>query len=165
MSINQQANAIPAVHEADDSEQKVLKLQEFFPYLVRAFYRDVTATAASVYSTEFGMTPAEWRSMMAIGPNRHLTAQDIVARSSMDKVVVSRTLRSMKDNGWVETRENLGDGRSKLVSLSAAGKEIYYKLIPHALKVEEKLLGGISEEQKNEFINIMAKISASRRQL
>ena len=165
MSTNRQPNAIPAMPEADDSEQKVLELQEFFPYLVRAFYRDVTAAAASVYKNEFGMTPAEWRSMMAIGTNRHLTAQDIVERSSMDKVVVSRTLSNMKDNGWVETRENLGDGRSKFVSLSEAGKEIYYKLIPHAHKVEEKLLGGISEEQKNEFINIMAKICASRRQL
>ena len=164
MSQNRQPNFITDAPEAA-SEPIAFNLQEFFPYLVRIFYRDVTATVASIYDTEFGMTPAEWRSMMVIGPDRQLTAQDIVARSSMDKVIVSRTLARMKQNGWIETRANAGDGRSKLISLTNSGKTIYAQLIPQALKVEEKLLGGISEEQKNQFISIMAKISSSRRQL
>ena len=164
MSQNREPNFITSAPEAE-SENIVFKLQEFFPYLVRVFYRDVTATVASVYDTEFGMTPAEWRSMMAIGPDRQLTAQDIVARSSMDKVIVSRTLARMKQNGWIETRANAGDGRSKLISLSDTGKSIYANLIPKALKIENKLLAGLSEQQKNQFINTMAKISASRRQL
>ena len=164
MSQNRQANFITSVPEAE-IDHRTFKLQEFFPYLVRVFYRDVTASVASVYDTEFGMTPAEWRSMMVIGPYRKLTAQDIVARSSMDKVIVSRTLARMKQNGWIETCANTGDGRSKLVSLTDMGRSIYVQLIPKAMKVENKLLSGLSEEQKNQFINIMAKISASRRQL
>ena len=156
--------AVPSSAE-DSDNHKILELHEFFPYLVRVFYRDVTTAIASIYQVQFGMTPAEWRSMVLIGPHNKLTANEIVMRSTMDKVTVSRAITRMKRNGWIETHANIADGRSKLISLSSEGKSVYYDLTPQALKMEQKLLRGISDEQKRQFISIMNQISASRRQI
>ena len=145
--------------------ERVFELHNFFPYLVRVFYRDVTTAIASIYQAQFGMTPAEWRSLVIIGPHNKLTANEIVIRSTMDKVTVSRAIMRMRRHGWIETHANFADGRSKLISLSDEGKSVYYKLTPQVLKMEQKLLRGISEEQKEQFIDIMTQISASRRRI
>ena len=160
----QKMNSVAGTSEGG-SDEKVFELHEFFPYMVRVFYRDVTTAIASIYQAQFGMTPAEWRSLVLIGPKNKLTANEIVMRSTMDKVTVSRAITRMKRNGWIETHANIADGRSKLISLSPEGKSVYYDLTPQALKMEQKLLRGISDEQKRQFISIMNQISASRRQV
>ena len=150
---------------ADVAESTSFDLQKFFPYLVRVFYSDVTSAISSVYQSEYDMTPAEWRSMVIIGPDNKLTANDIVVRSSMDKVAVSRALARMQRNGWVATHANPSDRRSKLLSLSATGKAIYHELIPQVLRVEKQLLAGISPQQQQQFISTMARIRANKRLL
>ena len=150
---------------ADAIKALSFDLQKFFPYLVRVFYSDVTSAISSVYQSEYDMTPAEWRSMVIIGPDNKLTANDIVVRSSMDKVAVSRALARMQRNGWVATHANPSDRRSKLLSLSATGKAIYQELIPQVLGVEKQLLAGISPQQQQQFIDTMARIRANTQQL
>ena len=150
---------------ADAIEPLSFDLQKFFPYLVRVFYSDVTSAISSVYQSEYDMTPAEWRSMVIIGPDNKLTANDIVVRSSMDKVAVSRALARMQRNGWVATHANPSDRRSKLLSLSATGKAIYHELIPQVLGVEKQLLAGISAQQQQQFIDTMARIRANKKLL
>ena len=150
---------------ADAIEALSFDLQKFFPYLVRVFYSDVTSAVSSVYQSEYDMTPAEWRSMVIIGPDNKLTANDIVVRSSMDKVTVSRALARMQRNDWVATHANPNDRRSKLLSLSATGKAIYHELIPQVLGVEKQLLAGISPQQQQQFIDTMARIRANKRLL
>ena len=150
---------------ADVGEPLSFDLQKFLPYLVRVFYSDVTSAISSVYQSEYDMTPAEWRSMVIIGPDNKLTANDIVVRSSMDKVAVSRALARMQRNGWVATHANPSDRRSKLLSLSTTGKAIYHELIPQVLGVEKQLLAGISAQQQQQFVSTMARIRANRQQL
>ena len=164
MSQVQNMNSAANILDSGD-DQKIFELHDFFPYLVRVFYRDVTTAIASIYQAQFGMTPAEWRCMVLIGPSNKLTANEIVMRSTMDKVTVSRAITRMKRNSWIESHANIADGRSKLISLSSEGRAVYYDLTPQALEMEQKLLRGISEEQKRQFISIMNQISASRRQI
>ncbi len=140
-------------------------LKTFFPYLVRFFYTDVTSAMAESYQSEFDMTPAEWRAIVILGPEDSLTANEIVRRSSMDKVAISRAIAKMKRNKWIDVYTNINDGRSKLLSLSEEGKTIYNTLVPKVLDVEKKLLNGITDQQKKQFIRTMERIRENRARL
>ncbi|MCB1359671.1 MAG: winged helix-turn-helix transcriptional regulator [Rhodobacter sp.] len=137
----------------------LLILEEFFPYHTRLFYRQVSSAVTHVYETRYGLKPYEWRTMAILGPDGDFTANEIVTRSSMDKVSVSRAITSLKQRKWILSKANKHDGRSRLIRLSAAGKTVYQELVPLMLEVEQKLLSVYTTEEVAELRRLMAKIA------
>ena len=134
-------------------------LQTFFPYLVRVFYTDVTRSLSQIYQRDYDMAPAEWRTMAILGSaGQGLQATEIVARSSMDKVVVSRAVKKMEDRGFLIRETNASDGRSSLLSLSASGQQVYLDLLPKILKAEARMLDGLSDGEIDAFVATMNRI-------
>jgi len=153
---------IPKAGAKTDSTSQALDLQEFFPYLVRVFYTEVTSAVSAVYQSDHELSPAEWRSMAILGTDQSLTANEIVERSSMDKVTVSRAIKRLNDQGLVKARENKVDARSKLLKLTKKGARLYQHLVPQVLEVERQLLCGISDAELKQFIGIMDKIKSNK---
>lgn len=135
------------------------QLESFFPYLVRVFYADVTHALSAVYQRDYGMMPAEWRTMAILGASAGgLQATDIVARSSMDKVVVSRAVKRMAERGFLTRETNTSDGRSFLLQLSKEGRAVYEDLAPKLLAVEQRMLEGLSEDEIKGFLAVAQRI-------
>ena len=152
-----------AFDAGSDNEPIAFDLQKFLPFQVRLFHSDVISALLLLYQPKYGMTSAEWFTLLAIGPEDKLSSQEIVVNADMDKASISRALERMRQYGWIEISANTADGRSKLISLSAAGRAIYFDLTPKALQIEDKLLKDVSEEELREFINTMSVISANCR--
>ncbi len=134
------------------------ELQSFLPYLVRVFYVDVSSKVTSTYETQFDMSPAEWRTMAILRPGRSLSATQIVEKSSMDKVIVSRAVSKLTARGWIKIETNNQDRRSKLLHLSQSGVKVYRTIVPKIQSAEKELLHGLSEDQIETLIVLMAKI-------
>ena len=139
-------------------------LQAFFPYLVRVFYAQITTAVSMTYRKEYDISPAEWRSMAIVGPSDSMTANDVVTLSSMDKVSVSRAVARLKKNGLLEISPNRDDGRSKLLRLSAKGRRVHADIALKVLEVEQKLLFGIEEDEKQAFVDTMTKILENKKE-
>ena len=88
----------------DQDRSDKFDLHRFFPYLVRIYYRAVSEAVSSVYTEQFGLSVSEWRTMAVLGPYNSLSATQIVAQSSMDKVVVSRAIKGLQAHGLSEKR-------------------------------------------------------------
>lgn len=135
------------------------ELQSFFPYLVRVFYSDVTSALSAVYQRDYGMMPAEWRTMAILGAaSSGLQASEIVSRSSMDKVVVSRAVKRMEERGYLTRSTNSEDGRSFLLSLSPEGRAVYEDLGPKLLAVESRMLQGLTQTEISGFLAVAQRI-------
>ncbi len=149
-----------AAHENDtDFSPGGFQLETFFPYLVRVFYSDVTHALSTIYQRDYGMTPAEWRVMAILGATLEgMQATEIVSRSSMDKVVVSRAVKRMEENGFLKRTDNKADRRSHLLSLSDTGRAAFEDLAPKLMAVEQQMLDGLDEEEIRSILNAMSKI-------
>ncbi|MET1411343.1 MarR family transcriptional regulator [Roseibium sp. HPY-6] len=146
-------------HSMPDETGSGFVLERFFPYLVRVFYSDVTSALSAVYQRDYGMMPAEWRTMAILGAaSAGLQASEIVARSSMDKVVVSRAVKRMEERGYLIRETNSEDGRSYLLQLSGKGRTVYADLGPKLLAVERKMLKGLTEDDIYGFLAIAQRI-------
>ncbi len=142
-----------------DNPETDFRLETFFPYRVRVFYSDVTSALSAIYQRDYGMMPAEWRTMAILGPAPEgLQATEIVARSSMDKVVVSRAVKRMEERGFLTRETNEADGRSYLLRLSETGRAVYEDLGPKLKAVEAKMLQGLTEEEIAGFLEVARKI-------
>ncbi|WP_298819382.1 MarR family transcriptional regulator [uncultured Roseibium sp.] len=134
-------------------------LESFFPYQVRVFYSDVTRALAAVYQRDYGMMPAEWRIMAILGSaTTGLQATEIVTRSSMDKVVVSRAVKRMEERGFLTRETNEADGRSFLLELSASGREVFQDLAPKLKAVESQMLAGLTDQDITDFLRVIEQI-------
>jgi len=145
--------------ETESGPGSAFDLETFFPYQVRVFYSDVTRALSAVYQRDYGMMPAEWRTMAILGSaSSGLQATEIVARSSMDKVVVSRAVKRMEERGFLVRESNESDGRSFLLKLSDEGRAVYEDLGPKLKQVERQMLDGLSGEEIDAFLKVTRRI-------
>lgn len=96
---------------------------------------------------EFGLTPAEWRTMLTLHQNPNSTAADIIQQWSMDKMAISRAIRKMEDLGWVAREVNPDDRRSLVLSLTPDGKRQYDKILPTANALYRDIVSPLSRKQ------------------
>ena len=151
--------AIGIASETPETPLPDFELETFFPYRVRVFYSDVTRALSAVYQRDYGMMPAEWRTMAILGSaSGGLQASEIVARSSMDKVVVSRAVKRMEERGFLTRESNEADGRSFLLQLSEEGRAAFEDLAPKLKAVEQKMLSGLSAEEIDGFLAVTRRI-------
>lgn len=136
-------------------------LNAFFPYLVRIFYRSVIDTVSSVYSTRYGLSVSEWRTMAVLGANRALSAGEIVERSSMDKVNVSRAIKGLREAGLLKRDIDGDDRRRAVVRLTDQGLEVFHDLVPLVTQVEDRLLHGLSQDERDTLFSLMEKVRSN----
>ena len=134
------------------------ELSEFFPYLVRVYYRAVSDAVSSVYSKRYGLTTSEWRTMAVLGPTTTLSASEIVARSSMDKVNVSRAIKGLQREGFLRRDIDGQDKRRAVLRLTEKGSEAFAVLAPLVKQVEEDLLVGLSEQERTMLVKLMERV-------
>jgi DNA-binding MarR family transcriptional regulator len=133
-------------------------LKRFFPYQVRIFYRAVSEAVNSVYSLKFGLSVSEWRTMAVLGPYNALSASEIVERSSMDKVNVSRAIKGLQAHGFLKRDIDGGDRRRAVLRLTDQGQKVLDILVPLVRQTEEDCLDGLSDEERATLISLMERV-------
>ncbi|MDJ0947964.1 MAG: MarR family winged helix-turn-helix transcriptional regulator [Alphaproteobacteria bacterium] len=133
-------------------------LESFFPYLVRVYYRSVSESVTSIYATLFGLSVSEWRAMAVLGTDQAMSASELVARSSMDKVNVSRAVQGLRKGGLLKRDIDGDDRRRSVLRLTEKGRETLRTLVPLVRKLEEELLEGLSSDERDTLIRLMEKV-------
>jgi len=133
-------------------------LPSFFPYLVRVYYRSVSESVAQIYTSRFNLTVSEWRVIAVLGPDRILSASEIVVRSSVTKVNVSRATKGLQKRGLLKRDINGEDKRRAALRLTDEGKKIHATLVPLVTALEEELLLGLSDQEIKTLLSLMQKV-------
>ncbi|MFT4707957.1 MAG: DNA-binding MarR family transcriptional regulator [bacterium] len=146
----------------EEDVTKNFEISAFFPYQTRVFYKSVSEAVAKVYIDEYDMKPYEWRALAILGMSKMLTPAQLVEQSSMDKVTVSRAIASLSKRGWLLSRSNKMDGRSRIVSTSAEGQKVFASLVPKMRAVEREILSCLDAHEIDALQRIMQKIVDGR---
>lgn len=131
----------------DTPDPAALRLGDYLPYRLAIASNQVSSMVAHRYQTRFGLTIWEWRVIAILGEGRPVTAQALCDSTAMDKVSVSRAVRSLADRGLIIRSSVAGDRRARLLSLTPSGQTIYAEITPVALEAERALLAGMTAEE------------------
>ena len=71
----------------------------------------------------------------------------------------------LEERGLVQRSPNARDGRSHHLELTAAGKDMHNKIMPHTLKMEARLLAPLSAAERQQFVSLLARIGESAQAL
>lgn len=142
-------------------ETGVLELEAFLPYRLSVLSNRISQAIARIYAERFDLSVTEWRLMAVLGRYPGLTAGELVERTAMDKVAVSRAVSGLLESGRVERGSDERDRRRVPLTLSRAGREVYTQVAPLALEYERSLLADLSQEELHQLGRLVEKLSAA----
>jgi DNA-binding MarR family transcriptional regulator len=121
-----------------------LRLDDYLPYRLSVASNAVSGLIARAYQDRFGLTVPQWRLICVLAEDGPLTQVQLVARTVMDKVTVSRAAQGLARRRLVSRAEHKADGRSHVLTLSAEGRRLHGEIAPLALAYEAALIAGLA---------------------
>lgn len=138
-----------------------LKLEEFLPYRLSLASNVVSLVIARSYEKLFALKMHEWRVITVLAEGGELTQQEIVRRTQMDKVTVSRAAQVLERRELLRRQPNADDARSLKLSLTSTGRELYCRVVPAALELEAEVLEGLSAKEIAVLKELLLRLEAS----
>jgi DNA-binding MarR family transcriptional regulator len=133
----------------------VLELDDFVPFYMRAIANRLAQAASRFYSEKFGIGLTEWSCLAALAKEKHISASRICEISGFDKGLISRGLGALEAKGYIESRPVPEHNRKRLIDLTPTGLALYREIRHFALDREERLLAGLSPQQRAQLIEML----------
>lgn len=135
-----------------------LLLEEFLPYQLSLASNAVSRVIARAYQDGFGLSIPEWRLIAVMRNAPAASQQDLVERTLMDKVAVSRAARALERRGLIARTEDPSDRRAWRLSLTDIGTAMFEAIEPLALELEARLLEGFSPSERAALSGLLARL-------
>jgi DNA-binding MarR family transcriptional regulator len=137
-----------------------LELEHFLPYRLSILSNTVSQSIATEYQDRFELSMTEWRVMTILARFPEISAREVVDRSAMDKVAVSRAVARLVNAGRVDRGIHDGDKRRSVLQLSEAGWAIHDEVAPLARAHERDLLAKLENGEREQLERILDKLLA-----
>ncbi|VAW46651.1 hypothetical protein MNBD_GAMMA02-1796 [hydrothermal vent metagenome] len=136
-----------------------MDLNQFLPYQLSILSLKISNGIAEHYQDQFGINISEWRVLVILYENPDITAKKIAQLSQMDKVRISRTLKSLLLKDYLTQSQHPLDARAKNYKLNKRGRYLMRAVIPDALRYEENLLSQLSQEEREQLHHLIGKFN------
>ena len=127
-----------------EAAQGGLKLDDYLPYRLSVASNAVSGLIARAYEDRFALSVPQWRLICVLAEDGGKTQREIVDRTVMDKVTVSRAAQGLANRRLVERSDHHADGRSHLLNLTREGVRLHVEIAPLALAYEAALIAGLA---------------------
>jgi DNA-binding MarR family transcriptional regulator len=87
-----------------------------------------------------------------------ITQTLIVNKTKLDKMTVSKTLKTLVALGFVSRVEHEDDARAKSIALTDQGKNMVYILVPIVEDIDAQFFGSIAGNEEKQFAAMLVKL-------
>ena len=95
-----------------------------------------------------------------------LTASEVMHRTAMDKVAVSRAVHRLQDKGLLERRPHEEDRRRMPLRLTPEkGVALFNEVVPKALQYERQFTAALTGEERARFGELLEKLQQAAERL
>jgi len=136
-----------------------MDFKHFIPYQLSALSLKISKGLSKHYRSRFNISVPEWRVLVILNSHRDITAKTIAEHTQMDKVQISRAIKSLNDKNYIVQKSHPDDARATINRLSDQGHELMAAVIPDAIKYEQYLLGQLSENERQQLSQLIAKFN------
>ncbi|MCB2112634.1 MAG: MarR family transcriptional regulator [Parvularculaceae bacterium] len=133
-----------------------IDLSQFLPYRIAVLARSLSEKLGAAYAGE-GLTVPEWRVLAVVSQESAVAARDVVARTPMDKMAVSRAVASLEKKGLV-ARRPASDRRVSAIELSQEGRRISRRVADIVLRFEADIVAELTIAERDAFLTLLAKL-------
>ncbi len=135
------------------------RLSDFLPYRLSILSNRISLGISEIYEEKYALTITEWRTMAILGSFPKSTASEIVQKTAMDKVAISRAVKKLLERNFVERETDAEDRRRQTLRLTELGQEVYDEIIPKAQNYESQFLKELDEKDLADMERIVQKLA------
>jgi len=128
-------------------------------HMARLFERGLAARIRPL-----GLTTGTFPALLELWENDGLTQKQLVERLDIEQATMANTLSRMERDGLIRREKDPGDGRVQRIRLTERARALRDPAIAAAKAENEDALLALSDEESAEFISLMQKIIAARKQ-
>jgi DNA-binding MarR family transcriptional regulator len=126
-------------------------------YLARYAHRAFVKALADELE-QHGILTAQWSVLRILWDIEGLTQVELAERMRVEKASLTGVLEGMERRGLILRERNAEDRRKINITLTAQGRRLKTKLLPHAAKINRKATRGMSETETGELRRLLAKL-------
>jgi DNA-binding MarR family transcriptional regulator len=126
--------------------------EQYVPYFINTISNAITNSGSQVYLRRFGVGMNDWRVLSYVGMDPGVTAQEVSSHTKIDKSVISRSVKTLVENGLVIVESSPGFRR---LFLTQDGAKLYKALVPVAMDRERILLDGLTDDDVDELLRLL----------
>jgi len=135
-------------------------LGAYLPYRIERLSQAIGRGSRRFYRMN-RLATRDWRVLVLIHSFGSMTAAELVARGTLAKSGVSRSVASLTRRGLIEGARDDADGRRTNLRLTAAGRELVSRLLPYNIARQHRLLDTLTEEERVSLERILEKLESS----
>ena len=129
------------------AQESGFNLKAFLPYRLSVLANTVSQGIAASYLERFGISVTEWRVIAVLGGSPGVTASDVMTRTAMEKVPVSRAVKALVEKSLLQRKTDNQDRRCRRLQLTPQGQAVFNDIIPRAQAYETALLEALSKKE------------------
>jgi DNA-binding MarR family transcriptional regulator len=153
--------ATPQVGSKASRGEDDLRLDAYLPYRLSVASNAVSSLIARAYQDRFGLPVPQWRLICVLAEDGGLTQGQLVARTVMDKVTVSRAAQGLLKRHLIARSDHHADGRSHVLALTTEGARLHAEISPLALAYEAALISGLAPEEVSLLKRLLQRLQSA----
>lgn len=135
-----------------------LSLDAYLPFRLSVASNAVSILISSAYESLYALSIPEWRLIWVLNEDGPSTQRQMVQRTGMDKVTVSRAAQGLARRRLVTRAPHEHDGRSHHLILTPEGQRLFNDVAPSAAEFERQILADITAEEVELMKALLRKI-------
>ena len=132
--------------------------RDFVAFRVERAHARITAQAARVLARDGALTPRQWWIIADMVAENPATATELAQIADLDKGLLSRNLKALREMGFVRMERDPTDQRQQLISLTEAGRAKHGELLPLMTARNQWLVHDISDEELETTFRVLEKL-------
>lgn len=127
-------------------------------YLIRRAHQ----TSMAIFSEELGsyeVTSLQFAILQTLVDEPGADQITVAQRVALDAATSGSVIMRLEERGWLRREPSPLDRRRKLLWITAEGEKMAMDMKKPARKVQQRLLAGLSEAEKGQFLEMLKKIS------
>ena len=104
----------------------VLTLERYLPYRLSILSNKISSLVAQTYKDKFAISVTEWRIMAVLGEYPGISADEISAKTQIEKSILSRAIARLLKRKFIEREVSEEDKRRSVINLSETGSILIF---------------------------------------
>ncbi len=137
---------------------KPLNLERFLPYRLSVTSNKISGIIADTYKDKFGISITEWRIMAVLGGYPGSSADEVSAKTQIEKSILSRAISKLLQRNLIEREFDAEDRRRSILTLSDTGIDVYNEVVPISYDYESRFMACFSDEEQAQFRDLLDRL-------
>jgi DNA-binding MarR family transcriptional regulator len=155
--------AAPAPADAA-ARDETYRLDDQIGFIMRrATQRHLAIFAAGMAAAANGkggeLTPMQWAALAKLHETGASAQNSLGRATAMDAATIKGVVDRLQTRGLVEIRPDPEDGRRRLVAITASGRRVVERAIPHAESVSAETLAPLSPPERERLLALLRKLA------